>query len=114
MSSLATKPADALEHTRRIGRALADQGRLRILAALAGSELCVCHLVDLLDLDASTVSRHVSILRDAGLVETRKDGRWLHCRRATDQNPLFKFLDTSLRGAQEIEDDKKRLSDDCC
>lgn len=61
-------------------KAMADGNRLRVLMALAGGELCVCQIVELLQLAPSTVSKHMSILRQARLVESRKDGRWMHYR----------------------------------
>ncbi len=64
-----------------ITKALADEGRIRCLAALRERELCVCQLIELLELAPSTVSRHMSILRQAGLVESRKTGRWVYYRR---------------------------------
>ncbi|MHB8971697.1 MAG: ArsR/SmtB family transcription factor [Pirellulaceae bacterium] len=57
-------------------KALADENRLRILAALHDRELCLCQLVELLGLATSTVSRHASILQQAQLVKARKEGRW--------------------------------------
>ena len=67
-----------------ITKALAEENRLRILLALDGAELCVCQLVELLELAPSTVSKHMSVLRQARLVESRKDGRWMHYRLADD------------------------------
>jgi DNA-binding transcriptional ArsR family regulator len=61
-------------------RALADESRLRILLALRPGELCVCQVTELLQLAPSTVSKHLSILYQAGLVESRKDGRWMYYR----------------------------------
>jgi DNA-binding transcriptional ArsR family regulator len=61
-----------------ITKALSDSHRVRTLMALDGRELCVCQIVELLGLAPSTVSRHLSILAMAGLVESRKDGRWVH------------------------------------
>ena len=61
-------------------KALADENRLRIIAALDGRELCLCQIVELLGLAASTVSRHMSILHQARLVESRKQGRWTYFR----------------------------------
>jgi len=58
-----------------IAKALADDNRIRILLALSGGELCVCQLTELLSLAPSTVSKHVAILRQAGLVDLRKEGR---------------------------------------
>jgi DNA-binding transcriptional ArsR family regulator len=63
-----------------ITKALADGNRLRVLMALGGGELCVCQIVELLQLAPSTVSKHMSILRQARLVEGRKDGRWMYYR----------------------------------
>jgi ArsR family transcriptional regulator len=65
-----------------IAKALADGNRLRALMALTVGELCVCQIIEMLGLAPSTVSKHMSILRQAGLVETRKDGRWMYYRLA--------------------------------
>ena len=65
-----------------ITKALADESRLRVLMALGGGELCVCQIVAMLGLAPSTVSKHVYLLRQAGLVEARKDGRWVYYRLA--------------------------------
>jgi ArsR family transcriptional regulator len=65
-----------------ITKALADENRLRILMGLRGGELCVCQIVAMLGLAPSTVSKHVYLLRQAGLVEARKDGRWVYYRLA--------------------------------
>ncbi len=65
-----------------ITKALSDESRVRALAAVAGGELCVCQLIELLELAPSTVSKHMAVLYQAGLVETRKDGRWIYYRLA--------------------------------
>jgi DNA-binding transcriptional ArsR family regulator len=59
-----------------ITKALADEKRVRTLLALRKGELCVCQITELFGLAPSTVSKHLSILFQAGLVESRKDGRW--------------------------------------
>ncbi len=63
-----------------ITKALADGNRLRVLMALRGGELCVCQIVELLQLAPSTTSKHMAILRQARLVESRKEGRWMYYR----------------------------------
>ena len=63
-----------------VAKALADESRLRALCALQQGELCVCQIIELLGLAPSTVSKHMSILRQAGLVRGRKEGRWMHYR----------------------------------
>lgn len=65
----------------RMGRmlhALGDENRLRIVAALRSGETCVCHLTEELHLSQSLLSHHLRVLRMAGLVSDRKDGRWVH------------------------------------
>ena len=70
-----------------ITRALGDETRVRALLALRDGELCLCHVIGLLELAPSTVSRHLDLLVRAGLVERRKDGRWAHFRLAGREAP---------------------------
>jgi DNA-binding transcriptional ArsR family regulator len=111
-----SRPAQppALEAVLAIGQALADPSRLRALAALRGRELCVCQIVELLDLAPSTVSRHMSVLRQAGLVHARKEGRWVWYRRAqaeaeSQRREFFAWLDHSLEGCPQLELDQRQL-----
>lgn len=67
-----------------ITKALADENRLRAFAAVMEQELCVCQITELLGLAPSTVSKHLSILKQAGVVDARKDGRWIYYRVAGD------------------------------
>ncbi|MDD5483528.1 MAG: metalloregulator ArsR/SmtB family transcription factor [Kiritimatiellae bacterium] len=95
-------------------KALADENRVRILYALQGGELCVCQLIALLELAPSTVSKHLTILRAARLIDSRKSGRWMYYRLAKDFRPnsagkilalLFKDMKKTIR----IIQDQKRL-----
>ena len=61
-----------------ITKALADESRIRLLFALRDGELCACQLVEFLALAGSTVSKHLSLLYQSGLVEQRKEGRWVY------------------------------------
>lgn len=70
-----------------ICKALSDPGRLEVLAALDTEEMCLCDLAERLGLTDSTVSRHMMILEQAGLVESRKDGRWRYFRHAQADVP---------------------------
>lgn len=70
-----------------ITKALADENRIRILIALDGRELCVCQIIELLGLAPSTVSKHMSVLSQARLIEGRKDGRWRYYRLADSNAP---------------------------
>jgi len=70
-----------------ITKALADENRVRMLLALDGRELCVCQIIEFLGLAPSTVSKHMSILANARLVEGRQEGRWRFYRLAGDDAP---------------------------
>src|SRR5208282_6581214 len=63
-----------------ITKALSDPNRVRILLALRRGELCVCQITELFGFAPSTVSKHLSILHQAGLVESRKAERWVFYR----------------------------------
>ena len=71
----------------RLFKALADETRLRIVALLAHGELCVCHLEAALGLPQPTASRHLSVLRNAGVVDTRREGSWIYYRLIEQSNP---------------------------
>jgi ArsR family transcriptional regulator len=71
-------------------KALADPTRVRILGLLAGGEICVCHIHDALRIPQPTASRHLAYLRRAGLVDSRREGLWVHYS-------LAKLPDETLR-----------------
>lgn len=74
-----------------ITKALADPNRVSILLALEDRELCVCQIIELLGLAPSTVSKHLSILRQSRLIEDRKDGRWMYyCLAGEDAPPVVR------------------------
>jgi len=62
----------------KLFKALSDSNRLRILKMLEIKPLCVCEITEVLDLANSTVSKHLSILRDADLILDEKDGKWVN------------------------------------
>ncbi len=101
-------------------RALADPTRLRILALLFGGEVCVCHIHEALDVPQPTASRHLAYLRRAGLVDTRKEGPWVHYSLATMQDTLLRtVVETVTHCAGHVETvarDRKRLegATGCC
>jgi len=68
-------------------RALGDETRLRMVALLAHGELCVCHLHETLGLSQPLVSRHLAVLRAAGIVADRRAGSWVHYRLVEQQDP---------------------------
>ncbi len=95
-------------------KALADPSRLRILAALRGRELCVCQVTALLQLAPSTVSKHLSLLQQAGLVLSRKDERWVHYRRPEGDAPVrvreaLDWVSRALGRDPQVEADRQHL-----
>jgi len=95
-------------------KAVSDENRVRIVCALKGHELCVCQIIQLLGLAPSTVSKHLSILRVARLVECRKEGRWMYYRLArVPRLPAVKKMTSvilgSLQGSWQIAEDRKQL-----
>lgn len=96
-----------------IAKALSDENRVRALMMLAGGELCVCQIIEMLGLAPSTVSKHMSILKQAGLVQTRKQGRWIYYRLADRNAPkaceILDWLNRYLDNDKRILDDSKQL-----
>lgn len=101
-----------------IAAALGDKNRLRIVNSLLPGELCVCQILELLGIAPSTASQHLTVLRGAGLVESRKQGRWMYYRLAgSGSSPLVQatlrlvraLLGTDAEGLA----DAKRLSSIC-
>ncbi|MBM4152741.1 MAG: winged helix-turn-helix transcriptional regulator [Kiritimatiellaceae bacterium] len=92
-------------------KALSDRNRLRVVAALMhNTELCACQLVELLGVSGATASRHMELLIRAGLVQSRKDGRWVHYRLHAAVAPqLIQWLETELTHSAEIQADVQKL-----
>jgi ArsR family transcriptional regulator len=94
-------------------RTLADPTRLRVLALLADGEVCVCHIHQSLKLPQPTVSRHLAYLRRAGLVETRRDGLWVHYRLAAPKDSRLRaVVDAAVHAVGHVTStraDRQRL-----
>jgi len=81
-----------------IMKSLEDETRLRIMALLLDAEeLCVCDVVAVLQLPQSTVSRHLSHLKNAGWLSDRRAGVWIHYSLAADLSPLHRSFISTLR-----------------
>jgi ArsR family transcriptional regulator len=95
-----------------IARALGDPTRVRILAALRNGELCVCELVDALDISQSSLSSHLQICRQAGAVTTRKESRWIYYSLSTRYGLLIEriFSELLIVGSdRQLRRDARRL-----
>jgi ArsR family transcriptional regulator len=78
-------------------KALADATRLRILGLLLTGEVCVCHIHQTLKIPQPKASRHLAYLRRSGLVDTRRDGLWIHYRLATSSDPVVAAISEAVR-----------------
>jgi len=105
-----------MKNTAQIFKALGDETRLRIMALLLdGRELCVCDIMAALELPQSTVSRHLSYLRNAGLVEDRRQGIWMYYKinRESPEHgrPLFDLLSAMVAEQERTADDLRLLKE---
>jgi len=98
--------------------ALADPTRLRLLNLIAGREVCVCYLVEVLRQGQPKISRHLAYLRRAGVVAARREGKWMHYRLVSPRNTAAaSILATVLEALgedQQYQADRARLSRACC
>jgi len=101
-----------------IAKALSDENRVRALMMLSMGELCVCQLIEMLSLAPSTVSKHMSILRQARLVEARKQGRWMYYRLPDEDCPkeaaqAIEWVKSSLAKDKRIRADARQVKRVC-
>ena len=97
-----------------ITKALADENRVRTLLALRKGELCVCQITELFGLAPSTVSKHLSILFQAGLVESRRDGRWIYYKLPGRKAPVvvreaLDWVEKALADNPHVLEDSQQL-----
>lgn len=97
-----------------IAKALADENRMRVLMFLRAGELCVCQIMEMLGLAPSTVSKHLNILHHAGLLESRKEGRWIYYRLPGRDAPprirgVIRWLRESLADDPRVTQDARKL-----
>ena len=101
-------------------KALADTTRLRILGLLLTGEVCVCHIHESLRIPQPKASRHLAYLRRAGLVETRRDGLWIHYRLSEPRDAVVGAIQEAVRHGlghvAEVGHDAQRLQKKtgCC
>jgi ArsR family transcriptional regulator len=97
----------------RLFKALGDESRLRVVALLAHGELCVCHIEEALGISQPTASRQLSILRSAGVVDSRRDGNWIYYRLAdqpdVDCRRQLKALVAAFAGQDVLRRDVEKL-----
>lgn len=105
-----------MEEYTKVFKALGDRSRARILKMLEEHELCVCQIREVLGLKQSTVSKHLAILRKAGLVDDRREGTWAFYRLSQRRNgnfdqPQLGLMRNWLNRDPVIRSDRARLKD---
>jgi len=114
---MATKQLSEME---ALFRALADETRLRILGLLLSGEVCVCDIHESLKIPQPKASRHLAYLRRSGLVDTRRDGLWIHYRLANSSDPVIAAISDAVKHAlthiNSVQKDGERLKKrtGCC
>jgi ArsR family transcriptional regulator len=103
-----------IEEKTKLFKSLSDSNRLRILKMLQVKPLCVCEITDVLQLATSTVSKHLSILKETGFIIEEKDGKWVNYMinpRPDDQriSSILSTLDFWIADDQLIISDKQRV-----
>ncbi len=123
-----------MEKLTAIFKALSDRNRLRIVSVLMKcDELCACQLTELIQVTGATASRHMGVLISSGLVDSRKDGRWVYYRLGREQadfGVLINWVESQLSNDPDAVSDaatlknitscepedlcRKQRGDDCC
>ncbi len=104
-----------IEEKTKLFKCLSDSNRLRILKMLQVKPLCVCEITDVLQLATSTVSKHLSILKETGFIIEEKDGKWVNYMinpRPDDPriSSIISTLDFWIADQKIISDDKTKVT----
>jgi ArsR family transcriptional regulator len=101
----------------RVFRALSDETRVRMVALLSHGELCVCHIETALAMAQPNVSRHLGILKNAGIVDTRREGSWVYYRLIAQDIPelqaAIEGIGKAFGSQRLIRSDLVRLKKSC-
>jgi ArsR family transcriptional regulator len=99
-------------------KALADHTRLRLINLIGDDEVCVCFFVEVLKINQPKISRHLAYLRRAGVVQARRDGKWIHYRLVEPPDPhaanIFHEVRAGLANDLTMKSDRSRLETICC
>jgi len=102
----------------RFFQALGDKTRLRLLNLMGDQEICVCYFVEILGQGQPKISRHLAYLRSAGIVEARREGKWMHYRIVMPENhgaaQVLRETLAWLKEDRAMQADRARLIKACC
>ena len=103
-----------LDKQEKIFKALSDSNRIRIVKMLQRKSLCVCEIKDVLNLATSTVSKHLSILREAGLISDWKDGKWINYKINPEPDSLVSnallYVQMQIEDDETIKNDRRKIN----
>jgi ArsR family transcriptional regulator len=109
------KGKQTLEH---LFRALADSTRLRLINLMAEQEVCVCYFTEAIGVPQPKISRHLAYLRRAGLVASRREGKWMHYRIVSPAGlhaaEILNKTIEALRQDPHLRRDLQKLEKACC
>jgi ArsR family transcriptional regulator len=102
----------------RFFQALGDKTRLRLLNLMGAQEICVCYFVQILEVPQPKISRHLAYLRSAGMVEARREGKWMHYRIVMPPHAgaaqILRETLSWLKQEKEMHADRVRLAKASC
>lgn len=102
----------------RFFQALGDSTRLRLLSLMGDQEICVCYFVAVLDQPQPKISRHLAYLRSAGMVQARREGKWMHYKMVMPRHAgaarILRQTLAVLREEKSMQVDQARLTRACC
>jgi len=110
--------AEKVYDVERFFQALGDKTRLRLLNLMGDQEICVCYFVEVLGGPQPKISRHLAYLRSAGIVEARREAKWMHYRivmppHVGAAHVLRQTLDW-LKDEKAMQSDRMKLAKACC
>jgi ArsR family transcriptional regulator, arsenate/arsenite/antimonite-responsive transcriptional repressor len=111
-------PAKVRFDLERFFQALGDRTRLRLLNLMGDREICVCYFVEILGSPQPKISRHLAYLRRAGVVASRREGKWMHYRIVVPPHAgaarILQQTLAALRDEKAMRADRARLTKACC
>ena len=116
--SVKTHMKNSAEAMEQLFQALGDRTRLRLLNLMAEGEVCVCFFVEVLEEPQPKISRHLAYLRNAGLVNARRDAKWMHYSITPPENPTakaaFESVLSTMTTDRQMQRDRLALMKACC
>ncbi|MBN2547049.1 MAG: winged helix-turn-helix transcriptional regulator [Spirochaetes bacterium] len=99
-----------MKQTLNILKILSDENRLRILFMLKEKKLCVCEMLELLNITGATLSSHLKILNLNKIIESKREGRWIeYCLTDKKTIKLLEYIENNMNNKLTIMNDRKKI-----